>query len=171
MYTFGYVFGIRTNDAFMVRNKVIIPMYGIYTRYGTWSWYDCKDYLNELEKIFIYLDGGRTDGKTVNEILCYETTHDYSGGRISFKYFDVELKKKGTIHIWFTNEKLLKKFNIFGCQKHGWLPNGYGKKSYKDMTKEEQDVIDSFEGKSSYENVMSNPQVYLGGNQMLQLMG
>ena len=24
---------------------------------------------------------------------------------------------------------------------------------------------------SSYENVMSNPQVYLGGNQMLQLMG
>ena len=57
------------------------------------------------------------------------------------------------------------------CQKHGWLPNGYGKKSYKDMTKEEQDVIDSFEGKSSYENVMSNPQVYLGGNQMLQLMG
>ena len=83
----------------------------------------------------------------------------------------VELKKKGTIHIWFTNDELLKKFNIFGCQKHGWLPNGYGKKSYKDMTKEEQDVIDSFEGKSSYENVMSNPQVYLGGNQMLQLMG
>ena len=166
-----YFNGWRTNDAFMVRNKVIIPMYGIYTRYGTWSWYDCKDYLNELEKIFIYLDGGRTDGKTVNEILCYETTHDYSGGRISFKYFDVELKKKGTVHIWFTNEELLKKFNIFGCQKHGWLPNSYGKKSYKDMTKEEQDVIDSFEGKSSYENVMSNPQVYLGGNQMLQLMG
>lgn len=166
-----YFNGWRTNDAFMVRNKVIIPMYGIYTRYGSWSWYDCKDYLNELEKIFIYLDGGRTDGKTVNEILCYETTHDYSGGRISFKYFDVELKKKGTVHIWFTNKELLKKFNIFGCQKHGWLPNSYGKKSYKDMTKEEQDVIDSFEGKSSYENVMSNPQVYLGGNQMLQLMG
>lgn len=39
------------------------------------------------------------------------------------------------------------------------------------MSKEEKEVIDSFEGKSSYDNVMSNPQVYLGGNQMLQLMG
>lgn len=39
------------------------------------------------------------------------------------------------------------------------------------MSEEEQDVIDSFEGKSSYDNVMSNPQVYLGGSQMLQLMG
>ena len=166
-----YFNGWRTNDAFMVRSKVIIPMYGIYTRYGTWSWYDCKDYLNELEKIFVYLDGGRTDGKTVNEILCYETTHDYNGGRIKFKYFDVELKKKGTVHIWFTNEELLKKFNIFGCQKHGWLPNCYGKKAYQDMTKEEQDVIDSFEGEKEYNKVVAKPSEYLGGNQMLQLMG
>ena len=165
-----YFNGWRTNDAFMIRSKVIIPMYGLYTRYGTWSWYDCKDYLNELEKIFVYLDGGRTDGKTVNEILCYETTHDYNGGRIKFKYFDVELKKKGTVHIWFTNEELLKKFNIFGCQKHGWLPDCYGKKAYKNMTKEEQSVIDEFEGKASYEKVWTDPNKYIGNGQMLQLM-
>ena len=145
-------------------------MYGLYTRYGTWSWYDCKDYLNELEKIFVYLDGGRTEGKTVNEILCYETTRDYNGGRIKFKYFDVELKKKGTVHIWFTNEDLLKKFNIFSCQKHGWLPDCYGKKDYKNMTKEEQSVIDEFEGEKEYEKVWVDPNKYIGNGQMLQLM-
>lgn len=166
-----YFNGWRTNDAFMVRSKVIIPMYGIYTRYGSWSFYECRGYLEELEKCFTYLDGGKTDGDNVDKIIGGVSSREYNGERIHFKYFDIELKKKGTIHIWFTNDELLKKFNIFGCQKHGWLPNGYGKKSYKDMTKEEQDVIDSFEGESSYENVMSNPQVYLGGNQMLQLMG
>ena len=146
-------------------------MYGLYSNYGSWSWYNCKEYLIELEKIFTYLDGGRTEGDGINDILCYETTHNYNGGRIKFKYFDVELKKKGTIHIWFTNEDLLKKFNIFGCQKHGWLPDCYGKKAYKNMTKEEQGVIDSFEGEKEYNKVIANPSEYLGGNQMLQLMG
>ena len=171
MYTFGYVFGIRTNDAFMVRNKVIIPMYGIYTRYGSWSLYDCRGYLEELEKCFTYLDGGKTDGDNVGKIIGCINSQKYNGYRIHFKYFDVELKKKGTIHIWFTNEELLKKFNIFGCQKHGWLPNGYGKKSYKDMTKEEQDVIDSFEGEKEYNKVVNNPNLYLSGNKLLQITG
>lgn len=167
-----YFNGWRTNSAFMIKSKVIVPMYGIYEgRWSYWSLYKCKDYLEELEKIFTYLDAGRTDGKTVNERFTDEDIKNYNGDRVSFKYFDVEFKKKGTMHIWFTNEELLKKFNIFGCQKHGWLPNSYGKKAYTEMSKEEQDVIDSFEGKSSYENVMSNPQIYLGGNQMLQLMG
>ena len=165
-----YFNGWRTNDAFMIRSKVIIPMYGLYSNYGSWSWYNCKEYLIELEKIFTYLDSGRTEGDGINDILCYETTHSYNGGRIKFKYFDVELKKKGTIHIWFTNEDLLKKFNIFGCQKHGWLPDCYGKKSYKNMTKEEQSVIDEFEGKASYEKVWSDPNKYIGNGQMLQLM-
>lgn len=167
-----YFNGWRTNSAFMIKSKVIVPMYGIYEgRWSYWSLYKCKGYLEELEKIFVYLDGGKTDGKIIDERFADDDIKKYNGNRVSFKYFDVEFKKKGTIHIWFTNEELLKKFNIFGCQKHGWLPNSYGRKAYADMSKEEQDVIDSFEGKSSYDNVMSNPQVYLGGNQMLQLMG
>lgn len=166
-----YFNGWRTNDAFMIRSKVIIPMYGIYTRYGSWSWYECRGYLEELEKCFTYLDGGKTEGKNISDVLTYEATRDYSGGRVHFKYFDVELKKKGTIHIWFTDPELLKKFNIFGCQKHGWLPHGYGKKSYKDMTPEEQSVIDSFEGVKEYEKVVANAGTYLGGGQLLQLMG
>lgn len=166
-----YFNGWRTNDAFMVRSKVIIPMYGIYTRYGSWSFYECRGYLEELEKCFTYLDGGKTDGDNVDKIIGGVSSREYNGERIHFKYFDIELKKKGTIHIWFTNDELLKKFNIFGCQKHGWLPNGYGKKSYKDMTKEEQDVINSFEGEKEYNKVVNNPNLYLSGNQLLQITG
>ena len=167
-----YFNGWKTNSAFMIKSKVIVPMYGIYEgSWSYWSLYKCKDYFTELEKIFVYLDGGRTEGKTINDRFSDDDIQNYNGERVSFKYFDAEFKKKGTVHIWFTNEELLKKFNIFGCQKHFWMTNSYGKKAYADMNKEEQDVIDSFEGKKSYEKVMSNPQVYLGGNQMLQLMG
>lgn len=38
------------------------------------------------------------------------------------------------------------------------------------MTKEEQSVVDSFEGEKSYETTtVTNPSYYLGGNQMLQI--
>lgn len=163
-----YFNGWKTNDAFMIRSKVIVPMRGIYDRY--WSLYKANDFLAELEKIFVYLDGGKTEGANIADVIHGASgLRKYNGERLSSKYFDVEFKKKGTIHIWFTNEELLKKFNIFGCQKHGWLPNSYGRKRYKDMGKEEQDVIKSFEGEKAYEKTVENPQYYLGGNQMLQI--
>ena len=166
-----YFTGWKTNDAFMINSKVIVPMWGIYgNRYGS-SWSLCKasDFLEELEKIFVYLDGGKTEGADISSILHgYNYSNKYNGEKIQSKYFDVEFKKKGTAHIWFRNAELLKKFNIFGCQKHGWLPNSYGRKRYKDMSKEEQEVIKSFEGEKSYEKTVENPQYYLSGNQMLQ---
>lgn len=164
-----YFNGWKTNDAFMIRSKVIIPMWGIHDNYG-WSLYKANGFLVELEKIFTYLDGGKTEGENIQDIV-YNARYlrNYNGERLSGKYFDVEFKKKGTIHIWFINEELLKKFNIFGCQKHGWLPNSYGRKKYKDMSKEEQDVVKSFEGEKAYEKTVENPQYYLGGNQMLEI--
>jgi len=167
-----YFTGWKTNDAFMINIKVIVPMRGVYdNRYGSgWSLYKARDFFEELEKIFVYLDGGKTEGADISSILHgYNYSNKYNGEKIQSKYFDVEFKKKGTAHIWFTNAELLKKFNIFGCQKHGWLPNSYGRKRYKDMSKEEQEVIKSFEGEKSYEKTVENPQYYLSGNQILQI--
>ncbi len=77
--------------------------------------------------------------------------------------------KKGTCHITFTNEELLKKFNIFGSQKKGWLPPSYGKKHYSEMDKEEKAVIDEFEGEVSYNKTMCDTEYYLfdATNQLL----
>ena len=169
-----YFNGWKQNTGFCIKSKVIVPMYGIYnTRWQSYDIYKCRDYLSELEKIFVYLDGGKTEGDDCFTILSRYTGcgKKYNGERLSLKYFDIELKKKGTVHIWFKNEQLLKKFNIFGCQKHGWLPDCYGKKAYKNMTKEEQEVVDSFEGKVEYEKVFADPSKYIGNGQLLQLMG
>lgn len=163
-----YFNGWKTNSAFMIKSKVIIPMYGCYdSRYSYYSLHNIRDYLDELEKIFVYLDGNAKTGMSISERWQQSDVSHYQGTRINCKYFDVEIKKKGTVHIWFTDKELLKKFNIFGCQKHGWLPDSYGKKAYKDMNKEERDVINSFEGEKSYDEVFNSPQKYLPTNQML----
>ena len=155
-----YFDGWRTNDAFMIKPKVIIPCYGVYdSRWGgCWSLYKGRDTLEELEKIFTYLDGGKTEGASIRE---WDTSRHYDGERLHFKYFDVEIKKKGTMHVWFTVPELLKKFNIFGANKKGWLPNGYGQRAYDTMTDEEKHVIDDFQGVQEYNKVMANQGYYL----------
>ncbi|MBQ8692336.1 MAG: hypothetical protein IJ520_04235 [Synergistaceae bacterium] len=78
-----------------------------------------------------------------------------------YRVYFYRIPPKGTCHITFTNEKLLKKLNIFGSQRKNWLPKGYGRKRYKDFTPEEQHVIDSFEGEKNYEQTVQDAHYYL----------
>lgn len=58
--------------------------------------------------------------------------------------------------------ELLKKFNIFGSQRKGWLPPDYGRKNYQDMTAEEQTVINEFDGSAlEYQQVLRDKKYYL----------
>lgn len=153
-----YYNGWKTNKAYKINQKVIVPCYGLYDNRwgGSWSVYRARDTLCELEKIFTYLDGGRKDGDS----LTYNWIECGTDGRVSAKYFDFQLFKKGTIHVWFTDKELLKKFNIIGGKGLNFLPNWYGTKSYESMTKSEQSIVDEFEGKNSYTVTMSNPIYY-----------
>ncbi len=64
----------------------------------------------------------------------------------------------------------MKKFNIYGSQKKGWLPPGYGKKKYEEMGDEEKSVIDDFEGETEYAKVVANPDYYLFSTSNLSLL-
>ncbi|MBQ3434950.1 MAG: hypothetical protein IJG24_07905, partial [Selenomonadaceae bacterium] len=72
--------------------------------------------------------------------------------------------KKGTCHLTFNDETLLKKFNLYCGRKLNWLPDGYGFKAYSDLDDEERAVADSFEGRTSYEETFRNRQFYLQSN-------
>lgn len=76
---------------------------------------------------------GLTDAVDLKQSLEFAEQYGETKN-IQLKYFTVTFYKKGTCHIVFNNDELLKKFNIFGSQKKGWLPPSYGKKQYKDMT-------------------------------------
>lgn len=158
-----YYNGWKTNKAFAVGKKTIQSAYGLYdSRWNSWSFWKANEFLIELEKIFTYLDGGLLGGSGVCEIAGKLDSKTYCGEFVKFKYFSVSYKKKGTMHIQFDNLDLLKKFNIFGGNKKGWLPPSYGKKCYSDLSAEEKEVIKSFEGEPEYRKTMEKPDYYLG---------
>jgi len=168
-----YYNGWKTNKAFIINKRVIVPMWGLYDgRWGgSWSFWKASDFLVELEKVLNYLDGGLTGGKDARAAINDIKQRSYCGEFVKFKYFLVSFKKKGTMHIQFDNFELLKKFNIFGSQKKGWLPPSYGKKKYTEMTDEEKAVVKSFEGEREYGKTMSASSYYLGNINLKMLCG
>lgn len=161
-----YYNGWATNKAHKVAMKVIIPANGMFAE----SYSSCylKDYricsmISDLEKTLQYLDCGETTMlwdigsvvKFADENMCAKNMH--------FTYFDATFYKKGTCHIKFHDSaaKIIERLNIFAARKRGWLPPNYGKVRYENMSREEQVVIDEFQGKQGYDAVMADPGKYI----------
>lgn len=157
-----YYNGWKTNKAWIINKKVILPWMCSWDEYtGAYqpSNYKVMRKLADIEHALNYLSGN-----TASSYVTYTLNQAEKSGqtkKIPFKYFTVTFYKKGTCHIEFTDLELLKKLNIFGSQRKGWLPPAYGKKAYKDMDPEEKAVIDEFEGQASYENVFAHTDEYL----------
>ena len=166
-----YYNGWKTNQSWIINKKVIIPLRA-YNEFGERykpSDYKIVDKLQDIEKCFNYLDGGLTEAVNLEESLKFAEEYGETKN-IQLKYFTITFYKKGTCHITFNNEELLKKFNIFGSQHKGWLPPSYGKKFYKDMTAEEKAVVNEFEGEKEYNKVVSNKEYYLFDGNNLNLL-
>ena len=65
-------------------------------------------------------------------------------------YFTATCYKKGTLHLTFKDEDMLRMFNVMAGKAKKWLPDWYGDKDYSTMSKEERQVVDSFEGECTY---------------------
>lgn len=167
-----YYNGWKTNKAWIINKKVIIPLKAYddyYTDRFRPTHYDIVRKLQDIEKCFNYLDGGLTEAVDLEESLKFAEEYGETKN-IQLKYFTVTFYKKGTCHIVFNDDELLKKFNIFGSQHKGWLPPSYGKKTYTDMTAEEKAVVNEFEGEKEYVKVMSNRKYYLFDGNNLNLL-
>lgn len=166
-----YYNGWKTNKSWIINKKVIIPLSAYDSYWGNYqpSHYTIAEKLQDIEKCFNYLDGGLTEAVDLEESLKFAEEYGETKN-IQLKYFTVTFYKKGTCHIVFNDEELLKKFNIFGSQHKGWLPPSYGKKAYKDMTAEEKAVVNEFEGEKEYNKVVSNKAYYLFDGNNLNLL-
>lgn len=169
-----YYNGWKTNQSWIINKKVVIPLNGYHDLGYSWGGFRPTDYkvigkLQDIEKCFNYLDGGLTEAVDLEESLKFAEEYGETKD-IQLKYFTVTFYKKGTCHITFNNDELLKKFNIFGSQHKGWLPPSYGKKAYKDMTVEEKVVVNEFEGEKEYNKVISNKEYYLFDGNNLNLL-
>ena len=174
-----YYNGWKSNKAWIINKKVIIPMNGAFA-YDWWAKrykekFDLREVyskLSDIEKTLNYLDCGHNTNNLDLHYILETACNAGISRKINCKYFNITVYKKGTCHIEFTDLELLKKLNLYGSQKKGWLPPCYGKKAYRDMTDEEKAVIDEFEGEEAYNEVMAKANYYLApvtNKQMLML--
>lgn len=173
-----YYNGWKTNKAWIINKKVIIPMNGAFSYDWFYKKYDDNfdlsrvySVLSDIEKTLNYLDGGKNEKMTDLHSVLKTACECGITKKIACKYFNITVYKKGTCHIEFTDLDLLMKLNLYGSQKKGWLPPCYGKKAYKDMTAEEKEVIDGFQGEEAYNEIMAKSDYYLAPvtNQILML--
>lgn len=156
-----YYNGWKTNKAYSVNRKVI-------TRLNAYGWtdnfdprYNVNEQLGDIAKVFAYLDGKVYDNAPLTAALA--TAKEQQQTRdVDLEYFTATFYKKGTTHIVFKDDRLLKKFNLIGSQRKGWLPPNYGKTTYADMSQEERAVVDAVEGEDSYMETVESFDFYLG---------
>jgi hypothetical protein len=152
-----YYNGWCTNEAYKVGKKVIFwcPAFDSWSGRFEPGW-DVERSLSQIERTLHYLDtnGQKYNGDALRATLKAAEKAGQSQ-KIQLHYFTATFYKKGTCHIEFTNDDVLKSFNLFASQKKGWLPPSYGKKSYHEMSRAEQKIVDSYEGEASYTDTLT----------------
>lgn len=167
-----YYNGWATNKAHKIGKKVILP-----TNLKSYSWskdafdlYVATNYLSDIEKTLDYLDAKpMSDGAALDRRLRM-AFDDHQTRNIRLRYFDVDIFKKGTVHIKFLPSAMpiVERLNIYASRKKNWLPPNYGKASYSNMDKAEKEVVDSFHGDGTdgsgaeaYAEVLQKSDFYL----------
>lgn len=174
-----YFNGWRTNKAWMVGKKVIIPgyLYADSWSHDTLNTYRAYSLLSDIEKVLNYLDGHMTAEVGLSGALD-RANREGRTRNIQCKYFDMTCYKKGTVHLTFTCPELIDRLNIFCARQRNWLPPTYGRTAYANLDAEEKAVVDSFHGdgtegsgEQAYAAVMARPDYFLAppNNETLML--
>lgn len=155
-----YFNGWKTNDAFKVANKVILPMPGgcgdsafVYGMGESWEkWqihYETVKRLDDIDTVMNYFDGMAPYHPMSSAI--HEAFQEKESRGIQSTYFIVNCYKKGTIHMKFRDPDILRRFNVTACKGKGWLPCNYGDVKYYDMEEDEKKVVTAFEDIMTYQ--------------------
>jgi predicted RNA methylase len=144
-----YFNGWKSNNAFKVNKRIVFPIYagydgGPFRGYHGWelNW-EAERIIHEFDLVMNYFDGSYGYWGLTNAIK-----KSFAKGintKIESTYFTANCYKKGTIHLTFNSDDILRRFNICACKEKGWLPYDYAKKHYNEMDKEERDVVLAFE--------------------------
>lgn len=160
-----YYNGWKSNKATAINTKVIIPVNGMFAyswsaQAGNLDFYNVRAFLADIEKVLNFLDGHRTAEVNLDASIKNAVNNGITKN-ISCKYFSVTFYKKGTCHIKFHDRRIVDIFNIYMGKRFNTLPPYYGYVQYEDLSSEEQRIVDDFQGKSVYDEISSNPDMYM----------
>lgn len=154
--------GWKTNKAFKCNKKVIMPVRGGYGSgpfigyNGEWKLdFATAHKLRDIDIVMNYFDGG-VGYVSIGEALEVAFRSGQTRN-IHSTYFTLTAFKKGTLHLTFNDEDILRRFNLAACRGKNFLPHDYGRKAYSEMSPEEQIVVNDFEGIASYNKNLNQP--------------
>jgi hypothetical protein len=136
-----HVEGWKSNDAFKVARKVVLPsrVSRSYSGGLEVNHYRQTD-LDDIDRGIAMVDGKRLRNITsIADALRerFKGMKVYSGpledNTCTSTYFHIRFFKKGTIHITWLDEGLRERFNIAAAQCKKWLPMDYQRKPGKDQ--------------------------------------
>lgn len=160
-----YYNGWKTNNAFKVGMKVVQPINFFDNIFGRFAVSRHSNgafqRLEDIEKVLAYFSKIQPTESlydTIERALKEGETR-----RIKCTYFELSIFKKGTCHLVFNDQEAIHRFNLYVGANKGWLPQHYGRDSYEDLSKEERDIVDSFEGKKSYMAQRGGYRALIGG--------
>jgi hypothetical protein len=163
--------GWKTNDAFKVREKVVLDANGggygdtaffrdAGTSWAKWSLhYNTSDWLNDIDKVMDYFTPKTLKEDDVEEpkSIAQAIENALESGqtkKIKSFHFTVTVFKKGTIHLKFNDADTLRRFNIEACKGKNFIPKDYGSFNWDQLTQKEKDIAEKFDGEKTYcENV------------------
>lgn len=125
-----HVEGWKTNDAWRVNRKVILPNV-IDTSYDMVRicHYNSSDRLDDIDRAMGFLTGRNLEKiKTIAQAFRdHEKTAKTEWNQKPFEsdFFECRAYKKGTLHIFFKDEALWERFNVEAARGKNWLPDDY----------------------------------------------
>jgi len=143
-----YYNGWKSNNAFKVNKRVIIPHIGInpydYDKRRIRLHYDVPGKLNDIDKVMNYFDG-KSKYVRMSEVACKVDQTEEITEILESEYFKIRFYKKGTTHLTFKSEDIRRRFNIEVGKRKGFLPMDYGHTPLKQLPVDQQEIVKSFE--------------------------
>ena len=131
-----HIEGWKTNDAYKVNQKVIIPGYIDVSslKYGGSFYIYRHDKIDDIDKVMCMLTGKRFEElseegglmssalrKRFNEMRNPQVGQVFDNN-VESEFFELKFFKKGTLHFKFKDKKLWENFNLQVAKGKGWLP-------------------------------------------------
>lgn len=124
-----YMEGWKTNDAWRVNQRVVLPNIVDADWPGSprIKW-EQERKLNDIDRALAFLDGKKLDEVPLtmaNAIQqCFKTHKDeFSGVLLKSSHFEMRCYKKGTLHLKFLDRALWERFNLTAAEGKNWLPD------------------------------------------------
>lgn len=137
-----HVEGWKTNDAWKVNRRVVLPRVVSVTFGGSGylSYGNSRQNLNDIDRALAFLEGKKLESVPHTAVCALEEHFkeygpDFSGVLFESTYFEMRCYKKGTLHMYFKDKGLWERFNLTAARGKNWLPDDVKAREREDRTR------------------------------------